>query len=76
MCLVNENVDTNSNTAAQACKQAETPESRARDLTYKSPCDIALQPKAPEQKQNKQEKERSLILTDTPAKNNLEKKRK
>ena len=66
-CQANENVETsNSNTAAQACKQAETPESRARDLTYESPCDIVPLPNAPERKQRK--KQRSLILTDTPEK--------
>ena len=60
ICLPNEKVDTsNSSTAAQACKQFETPESHTRNLIYKSPCDIARLPKAPERKQtNKREKKK------------------
>ena len=47
-CPANEHVDTsNSLVAVEACKEADTPESRAHELVYRSPSDIIPLPKAP-----------------------------
>ena len=65
------------NSFATAPVSSETPESGAGGVAYKSPRDILPLPKASERRQTKQKRKgRSLILTDTPEKNRLEKEAK